>query len=199
MIHMPRRSVTRFFIPLIDVLILLFCIFLLLEYNSEAKYNEQSIDVEYQALDEKQNIDALAGVTKELLALKEKLQQLEDLNPQAADLLRAREEMEKLKKEIERLKSIKLQDRAAFRIIDIKSTDGTISWYDENNPDQPYAIPDAKAAQSLIDKHAQEAKGREVYYYFMPPRPLKGYPTAGQNKMYKAWFARAANSLAESR
>lgn len=29
---MPRRSVTRFFIPLIDVLILLFCIFLLMPY-----------------------------------------------------------------------------------------------------------------------------------------------------------------------
>ncbi len=30
MIQMPKRSVTRFFIPLIDVLILLFCIFLLM-------------------------------------------------------------------------------------------------------------------------------------------------------------------------
>jgi hypothetical protein len=32
MIEMPRRSVTRFFIPLIDVLILLFCIFLLMPF-----------------------------------------------------------------------------------------------------------------------------------------------------------------------
>ena len=30
MIEFPRRSVTRFFIPLIDVLTLLFCIFLLM-------------------------------------------------------------------------------------------------------------------------------------------------------------------------
>ena len=30
MIQMPRRSVTRFFIPLIDVMTLLFCIFLLM-------------------------------------------------------------------------------------------------------------------------------------------------------------------------
>src|SRR5437763_6773028 len=30
MIRLPRRSVTRFFIPLIDVLLLLFCIFLLM-------------------------------------------------------------------------------------------------------------------------------------------------------------------------
>ena len=30
MLEMPRRSVTRFFIPLIDVLTLLFCIFLMM-------------------------------------------------------------------------------------------------------------------------------------------------------------------------
>src|SRR6202011_3261808 len=30
MIELPRRSVTRFFIPLIDVMTLLFCIFLLM-------------------------------------------------------------------------------------------------------------------------------------------------------------------------
>ena len=30
MIHMPHRSVTRFFIPLIDVLLLMFGIFLLM-------------------------------------------------------------------------------------------------------------------------------------------------------------------------
>ena len=34
MIPSPRRSVTRFFIPLIDVLILLFCIFLLMPFVS---------------------------------------------------------------------------------------------------------------------------------------------------------------------
>src|SRR5262249_55125131 len=33
-ITLPRRSVTRFFIPLIDVLILLFCIFLLMPFVS---------------------------------------------------------------------------------------------------------------------------------------------------------------------
>src|SRR2546423_13314870 len=35
MIRLPRRSVTRFFIPLIDVLILLFCIFLLMPIVEE--------------------------------------------------------------------------------------------------------------------------------------------------------------------
>ena len=35
MIAMPKRSVTRFFIPLIDVLLLLFCIFLLMPLANE--------------------------------------------------------------------------------------------------------------------------------------------------------------------
>ena len=61
MIHMPRRSVTRFFVPLIDVLILLFCIFLLLEFNSEAEYKEQSIDVENQSTKFRITEDALHG------------------------------------------------------------------------------------------------------------------------------------------
>jgi hypothetical protein len=34
MIERPKRSVTRFFVPLIDVLILLFCIFLLMPFVS---------------------------------------------------------------------------------------------------------------------------------------------------------------------
>jgi hypothetical protein len=36
MIELPRRSVTRFFIPLIDVLTLLFCIFLVMPLASES-------------------------------------------------------------------------------------------------------------------------------------------------------------------
>ena len=35
MIKRPHRSVTRFFIPMIDVLILLFCIFLLMPFVSQ--------------------------------------------------------------------------------------------------------------------------------------------------------------------
>ena len=43
MIQLPQRSVTRFFIPLIDVLTLLFCIFLVmpLAQNNEESLTEQ--------------------------------------------------------------------------------------------------------------------------------------------------------------
>jgi hypothetical protein len=51
MIRLPQRSVTRFFIPLIDVLILLFCIFLLLplvEKPDKAGAGPQSSEEERQ-------------------------------------------------------------------------------------------------------------------------------------------------------
>ena len=37
MLKMPQRSVTRFFIPLIDVLTLLFCIFLVMPLATDAR------------------------------------------------------------------------------------------------------------------------------------------------------------------
>ena len=39
MIERPKRSVTRFFVPLIDVLILLFCIFLLMPFVASSPKN----------------------------------------------------------------------------------------------------------------------------------------------------------------
>jgi len=42
MIQLPRRSVTRFFIPLIDVLTLLFCIFLLMPVVQPADEDQDS-------------------------------------------------------------------------------------------------------------------------------------------------------------
>ena len=42
MIHMPHRSVTRFFIPLIDVLLLLFVIFLLMPIANLEELEEKS-------------------------------------------------------------------------------------------------------------------------------------------------------------
>ncbi|HVS37627.1 MAG TPA: hypothetical protein VMS17_18840 [Gemmataceae bacterium] len=54
MLQMPRRSVTRFFIPLIDVLTLLFCIFLMMpavKRTAEAGQGDL-LDKRQQALDQ---------------------------------------------------------------------------------------------------------------------------------------------------
>lgn len=63
MIQLPERAVTRFFVPLIDVLILLFCIFLLLPFVSAPADTKSAADapVELEALRErlKKTEDAL--------------------------------------------------------------------------------------------------------------------------------------------
>jgi biopolymer transport protein ExbD len=187
MIKMPHRNVTRFFIPLIDVLILLFCIFLLMDFNAESKADIQLETVEDQSAD----ILRLEENQRRITAENQKFDEMRPQLEKTAELLKRIAELEKANQK-------NLQERSFFRIIDIDSKDGTISFYDESRPDQPVIkLADEKAVQVLIERHKQEAKGREVYYYFMPPRPLEGFPTKGQIRNYKAWFSKAANSLAE--
>jgi|ERR1019366_753268 hypothetical protein len=184
MIKMPRRNVTRFFIPLIDVLILLFCIFLLMEFNSESKVDQQSVDVEYQVESNK----ALEG---ELQRRTKELQKFEELRPQLSELEKMRDELEQLRNASQK----NLQQQAYVRVIDIDGKDGSLVFFDEARPDQPIRITDAQSAQALIGRHTKEANGRQLYYYFMYPRTRSIYPLFGQEQEYQRWFKKAANSL----
>lgn len=71
MIQLPKRSVTRFFIPLIDVLILLFCVFLFLpmvgqgdppgsslKTNPQSNQNKKEADTTIQLLNEIEKLRA---------------------------------------------------------------------------------------------------------------------------------------------
>ncbi|MBI1833149.1 MAG: hypothetical protein HYR84_17040 [Planctomycetes bacterium] len=213
MIHMPRRSVTRFFIPLIDVLILLFCIFLLMEFNSESEVDKQTevvaeqseeigrtkaeLDARTQKLHELQEMHAklkdVARLEAELDRVKKELQQFEQDRPRL-------EKLAQLEKEIDRLRSANkksLQARVLVRVIDIHGKDGSISYADDECRDVPILeITDAKIAKALIDRHAKEAGGKEVYYYFKYPRDGKEFPTTdAQERRYAEWFKTVAHSL----
>jgi hypothetical protein len=188
MIRMPRRSVTRFFIPLIDVLILLFCIFLLMEFETGAKADAESEKAEEIAFENTKLEGELARRLNEL-------HKFEELRPQLTEL-------EQLRQEVERLRNAnqqELRNRIYVRTIEYDGKDGSISFYDESRPDQPVVkIPDDKAALALIERHNKEAAatGRTVYYQFVLPRPYRFvYPTGQQKAQYARWFAGAANSL----
>jgi len=43
-------------------------------------------------------------------------------------------------------------------------------------------------AQRLIARHRKDAGTRELYYLFLYPRRLTGYPEEGQIHRYKNWF-----------
>lgn len=185
MIRMPQRNVTRFIIPLIDVLILLFCIFLLMEFNSASQADEESEKVDMQMFDN----DTMATVLEERTR---ELKRFDEIRPQLADLDKLLDELERLRNASQK----NLQQQAYVRIIDIDPKDGSISFFDDTKSKQPAVkITDAKSARALIERHKQEAKGREVYYYFVYPRTRSIYPLFGQEQDYKEWFRGAANSL----
>ena len=167
MIRLPQRSVTRFFIPLIDVLTLLFCIFLVMPLA--------------QSPDEDK-------AEAERLANEERLRQLQ---AELARRSRAGSDVpEQLREEIERLKREKtkaLQDRLAVRVFEIDGRTGKLSYRDP----QRVEVPNQAAAHELIkrDRSALGLGSRELYYLILYPRdPDSSYPTGGQREQYDRWF-----------
>src|SRR5436189_5202856 len=81
MIQFPRRSVTRFFVPLIDVLTLLFCIFLLMPMvkpSAEATGMNQLANLEAQLQTKQEELERQrkeGGATEKL---QEELKQLRE-------------------------------------------------------------------------------------------------------------------------
>ena len=190
MIRMPQRSVTRFFIPLIDVLLLLFSIFLLMPAMSEEKAAEGETRA---AMSPEELADTLESLKRELKRKTDDLQKYEAVQPL--------QEIEKMRAELERLRKEKEQalKRSTFvRVIDIDGKTGGLSFFDAADLDNPILpIRDDKAARALIDRHKKEAGERQLYYHFLMPRKAGGHPTQQDEINYKRWFAGVANSLKE--
>jgi hypothetical protein len=189
MIEMPRRSVTRFFIPLIDVLTLLFCIFLLMPLFHEDETPAA----------ENGPRESAAGLAQDKVALERELQrrtqELERLRQEVKPQL----DVDKLRAELERLRKEKiqtLQQRLFVRVLDIDPLTGALSYPDPATPDKPgVRIASAEAARTLIRRHQEEAGERELYYVFLFPRADTGYPTERQFEQYKRWFNDVATGV----
>jgi hypothetical protein len=161
-IRLPQRSVTRFFIPLIDVLTLLFAIFLVMPLvGSEAETDAARAEKERQLNDE-----------------------LEALRRQKPDLSR------RLQEELERLRHEKVQalrDRLAVRVLEIDGSTGKLYY---NDPDR-VEIRNQADARELIERDRRD-RGigqRELYYLILYPRDRKSaYPTEGQRQDFERWF-----------
>jgi biopolymer transport protein ExbD len=191
MIHMPHRSVTRFFIPLIDVLLLLFSIFLIMPALSEEKGSEGETRA---TMTPEEMADTIESLQRELNRKAEELQKYVNLQQPLQEIEKMREELERLRKEKEQAAK-----RSTFvRVLDIDGKTGKLSFFDPANLDNPVLpIPNEKAAKALIERHKKEAGERVLYYHFLMPRVVTGYPTQDDEKRYKRWFAGVANSLQE--
>jgi hypothetical protein len=163
MIELPRRSVTRFFIPLIDVLTLLFCIFLVLPLAKDPA--DTSADV--AALEER---------------LRQREEEVERLRQSGRDMPKElRDEIEKLRQE----KGKALQKRLAVRVLEIDPETGKLYYRDPER----IPIPDEAAAHALVESDRRKLGQRELYYLILYPRnPGSTYPTRGQRERYDRWF-----------
>jgi hypothetical protein len=191
MIQMPHRSVTRFFIPLIDVLLLLFSIFLLMPAFKGAEGNSEEGQAKMSAEDQAEYIETLK---KQLEKLEKDLKEFEKVREPMRELQKLRAELKRLQLEKEQA----LKRPTFVRVIDIDGKTGKLSFYDPANFDNPkFAIPDQKAAAELIARHKKEAGKRLLYYQFLFPRQESGRPTQAQELEYRRWFAEVPNSLKE--
>jgi hypothetical protein len=188
MIAMPKRSVTRFFIPLIDVLLLLFVVFLLMPLASEEDLRKSQ--------ESSQNLtEDVESLERELQELREQLLRYRELEPKLKDMQLMQEELDRLKAAAKK----NLQERAAFQVIDVDGKTGTIYFYDPAKGDMPRIELGSEAAvHELIARHKKENPGRDLYYFFLYPRPETGFPTLAQERSYQRWFRPVAHSLKEA-
>src|SRR5262249_36165433 len=158
MIQFPRRSVTRFFIPLIDVLTLLFCIFLLMpmiKATGEAQ-ESASLSAPDLTLGDATSQGDPSGEGRqgfETSALSQRGQQRLEL----ASLGKRREELEQLRTE----KIEVLQQRLYIRVLEIDADTGKLFY---REPDGVREIASQADALDLIRRHLREAGRRELYY-----------------------------------
>jgi len=180
MIQFPRRSVTRFFIPLVDVMILLFSMFTLLPIVQKAAESEQQSG---ERSSEELQADN-AALQREQRRLSRELARLQKEVKVQEDVRKLREELERLRKE----KLNVLQQRLAVRVLEIDPKNGDLIAYEAGTPPRPVVIDSKQAAAALIRRQQKEVAPRELYYLFLWPRVSSGFPEQRQLQQYQEWF-----------
>jgi hypothetical protein len=158
MIVRPQRSITRFFIPLIDVLILLFCIFLLMPFVSkpdDGKGADLSVERDPTMPDN-----------------------LEQLQQELAAARRRIEELKKLRTNI--------GERLSVRVLEIDKDSGKLHAFDGEVGRQE--VKDQADAQRLINQQRSRAAGKDAFFLILYPRELTGWPVREQIDTYRRWF-----------
>ena len=161
MITLPRRSVTRFFIPLIDVLILLFCIFLLMPFVSKPDEGANPSEAPPAMRDPSLPDDV------------EKLQQ---------ELSIALRRVEELKKQ-----RANVGERLSVRVIEIAKDTGKLFYFDADGAGK-LELKDQADAQRLINQTRSRAGAKDAFFLILYPRELSGFPLREQIETYRRWF-----------
>jgi hypothetical protein len=162
MLEMPRRSVTRFFIPLIDVLTLLFCVFLVMPLAKGT--GDNSADAEAELRKVQAELDRLRGL--------------------GAD------EPEKLRKELEELRQAKstvLVDQIYVQVLEIDGKTGELTYRGDSGSTP---IRTENDLLRLLEEDRRKTGGRRevIFQILYPADPYSRHPTTPQRRMIEGWF-----------
>lgn len=161
MITPPRRSVTRFFIPLIDVLILLFCIFLLMPFvSAPAKVEDEPAEKKNQAAELPTDVQELQ---KRLTAA------LKDRDEAVKRLDRFQKER---------------GERMVVRVLEIDPSSGRLVYYAPSRQE----IASQAQAEQLIAYEKRLAGEKDIFFTIQYPRQAAKHPTETDLASYRDWF-----------
>lgn len=167
MITTPRRAVTRFFIPLIDVLILLFCIFLLMPFVS----NPTPPDAQAPAPPQEQLPKDVATLQRDLKSAKDRIARMEAA-AQAA-----------------------LIDRVIVRVLFVGKDAQGVYLYHFDDTGRREIRNGTQALQYVTDQTARAARAggtKELKFEILYPRDesgfARGYPNAKEEALIRGWF-----------
>src|SRR5919108_4952232 len=146
MLRMPQRSVTRFFIPMIDVLTLLFCIYLLMPLAG----GPDSAQAELRAREEQ-------------FRREQRLRELEHKQKAGEEL------SEEARKKFEELRKAHVKDlerKLLVRVLEVDAKTGRLYYRDPERVE----VRNQADARALVERDRRAAGGRDLYYLVMYPR-----------------------------
>jgi hypothetical protein len=186
MMQMPKRSVTRFFIPMVDVMTLLFSMFLLMPIVEKASKEERA-----QAINpEQEKKDDIESLKKELNARLDEIEELRDYREKGLTLEQLKEATRELKQDIVK----HLNRRIAVFIInvEIKGGKAELSYKEPGMEGEPIILDQEVKVKRMIRDHRELLEGteKEPYYYFQGARL-----NIGEVQRYEKWFNAAATNL----
>ena len=94
-------------------------------------------------------------------------------------------------KHLQQEKAQPLERRLAIRVLEIDASSGKLFYYDPERVE----ISNEAIARATIARHKREAAGRELYYLFLFPRQVTGYPLERQVEQYQRWFSDVAHGF----
>lgn len=176
MIQMPKRSVTRFFIPLIDVLTLLFCIFLLMPMVKSAGDAAGTSD----------------STTLPMTA--EESRELEQLRQEK----KAWMEWDRLQEELKLLNAkvrTALEQNMFLRVLEI-GEEGKLFFYDPGREKDRRVEIARDNVEAFLKTQERLAQEKELYLLILYPRRAEGFPgfpLQEQRAAYDRWFQDVAH------